>query len=153
MTHPLPCPHCLSPNISVDQDIESCVCHACGATGPSLLRKAIFDTDEEMFEAAIKAWNRRPALPSFGCPGHLLPSGNLEPGGHHSCSREEMSTRVDYLFDRVMLWARDLRVASVWVQIRRDGFLEAPWLTYSDSIGESAFHLSRLMTLANSASW
>lgn len=55
MAEPLPCPFCRSTNVAVDPDIESVVCHVCCATGPSLLRKQEFNTDEATQEAAIKA--------------------------------------------------------------------------------------------------
>lgn len=58
---PLPCPFCGGTDCTVDPDIESVVCNTdgCLATGPSLLRKLEFETEEQMFDAAIAAWNKR----------------------------------------------------------------------------------------------
>jgi len=58
---PLPCPFCGEAGVSltVDPDIESVVCDGCTATGPSMLKKKDFATQEEMEEAAIAAWNER----------------------------------------------------------------------------------------------
>src|SRR4029077_5307889 len=58
---PAPCPFCGEAGVSltVDSDIESVMCDGCKATGPSLLRKQEFETQEEMENAAILAWNNR----------------------------------------------------------------------------------------------
>ena len=60
-SEPLPCPFCGEAGVSlqVDSDTESVICDGCTATGPSMLRKRDFDTQEEMERAAIDAWNER----------------------------------------------------------------------------------------------
>lgn len=63
-SEPLPCPFCGEGGVSltVDSDIGAVVCDGCTATGPSMLRKSDFATEEEMDAAAIGAWNFRVSL-------------------------------------------------------------------------------------------
>ena len=60
----LPCPFCGEAGVSlqIDSDIEAVICDGCTATGPSMLSKKEFETEEQMWSAAVADWNTRPGV-------------------------------------------------------------------------------------------
>ena len=70
----LPCPFCGEAGVSlqIDSDIEAVICDGCTATGPSMLSKKEFETDQAMEDAAVESWNARRIVSASITPGRAF---------------------------------------------------------------------------------